>query len=478
MLAKHSNKKRFARFLAGFIACLLLIGLTPGAAIGDAPTEVRQGDTIQLVVTSGHVITARPVAPRFYVFYDTDVFEYVENSLTGYGNFLNNKVELKEIATKDTPFVPGDGTNDPVWVDNTSGIYFLVTHSGVSGETAGEVATLTLKVKEDADFAAIGNSFTITAKTGTGNKETNIVYAAVTPSQIVVSSSSGGNQNPTASPYTITPTTTATAPTVSAVFDVDIELSADPEVANWGSLQAELAYDSARVTPGILPIVQNGVTVSQGDGKLIISRTGAATPVDESGVTVVSIPFTASAPGDAVFTITNPKVSLTGDTAMTAAAAGTTLTVTITDAVKVTFDTDFAGAPEGFSLMKYALDAEPVVEYTYGGETMHYALIDGTHCVTYIVADGTDAVDAEALVEVTEIPVTANDGDVNGDATLEIVDAQIAYDLAEGVFDADCDFSALTIAQRLKADFDENGIIDLKDAYAIQYKLHGITPQS
>jgi hypothetical protein len=305
-----------------------------------------------------------------------------------------------------------------------------------------------------------------------------VSYENYTPSVRVVSTSGSGNQDP-ASLYTVTPTSSDKSVAVRGEFNVNVDLSAVPAVNTRGSLQAYLLYNAALVTPGTLPTAaDNGIVVSQDSaGKLLISRLTSQSTVDEDGVTVVGIPFTASAAGDAEFTVTDPKVSLTSETAMTDAKAGDPLAIEITgesSASAVTFDDDFAGAPSGFKLMKYALDAAPAVEYTYDEDTMHYALIGGSHYVTYIVAADVEAGEAEALVEATDIPVTANDGDINDDETLEIVDAQIAYDLANGVFDTDTDFETLTVSQRLKADFNADGTIDVSDAYAIQYKLHGI----
>jgi hypothetical protein len=281
----------------------------------------------------------------------------------------------------------------------------------------------------------------------------------------------------TAPAYTIAATSgkasNATA-TVGDVFDVDIAIAADPAVTNWASLQTYLNYNSARVTPGALPSA-NGLVVSQeSEGKLRISRTGEPTAVDANGVTVVSIPFTASAAGNAEFSVTDPKASLQGEQVMTGATAGTVLSIEITAAVTVTFDEDFAGAPAGYKLLKYALSEMPDVIYTYDGEPMHYALINGTHYVTYIVANDVMA-DNAGVITPTSTPVTANDGDINGDTTLEIVDAQIAYDLATGVHDGD-EFVKLSVAQRLKADFNADGVITVDDAYAIQYKLHNVSP--
>jgi hypothetical protein len=280
--------------------------------------------------------------------------------------------------------------------------------------------------------------------------------------------------------YTVTADSTVTEIEAGESFNVDVKLAANPAVENWASLEAYLRYDGARVAPGdgVLPYDQGGVMISQendGQVKLYISREGGATAVGPDGVSVVSIPFTAIAEGvDVEFKIENAKVSVTGQTGMTDATAGPAHKVTITAAqtpAPITFDTDFAGAPDGYKLLKYALDAKPAVQYTYGGETMHYANIDGSHYVTYIVANSVTADNAVAIVQ-TGISAEEFDGDLNGDGDLEIVDAQIAYDLATGVHDDDDAFVKLSVAQRLSADVDADGDVDADDAHAIQYKLH------
>jgi hypothetical protein len=259
---------------------------------------------------------------------------------------------------------------------------------------------------------------------------------------------------------------------------VSITVAADP-AESLGSVQAYLRYND-KVTHGTLPS-GIGVTVTrENDGlRLFISRLGEAVSADAGGAAVVSIPFTAIEKGGAVFGIEDPKVSKAADpSSMLAANAGGSLTMAITEAQApgpITFDTSYAGAPNGYKLLKYALDAKPAVQYTYGedGETMHYARIGGSHYVTYIVANGVTA-ESAAAVTATLISAAENDGDTNGDGTLEIVDAQIAYDIGEGAFANDTNFETLTIEQRLKADFDGNGEVNLIDAYKIQYKLHGL----
>ena len=62
-------------------------------------------------------------------------------------------------------------------------------------------------------------------------------------------------------------------------------------------------------------------------------------------------------------------------------------------------------------------------------------------------------------------------GDVNGTGILNIVDAQIAYDIATtDIYKTREDYAAMYTA----ADVDRDGTVDAGDAWAIQYAaLHG-----
>lgn len=60
-------------------------------------------------------------------------------------------------------------------------------------------------------------------------------------------------------------------------------------------------------------------------------------------------------------------------------------------------------------------------------------------------------------------------GDLNLNGKVNIADAQIAYDLACGVY---ADFSQVSMKQRLAGDVNNDGALDAADAFAIQYKVH------
>ena len=59
-------------------------------------------------------------------------------------------------------------------------------------------------------------------------------------------------------------------------------------------------------------------------------------------------------------------------------------------------------------------------------------------------------------------------GDVNDNGVVNIVDAQIAYDLARGVYRGSADEETMLD----KADVNDDGIVNAQDARAIQYAVH------
>ena len=67
------------------------------------------------------------------------------------------------------------------------------------------------------------------------------------------------------------------------------------------------------------------------------------------------------------------------------------------------------------------------------------------------------------------IPVVYRNGDMNDNGKINIVDAQISYDLACGVC---TDFAQVSMKQWLAGDVNNDGVLDAADAFAIQYKVH------
>ena len=194
----------------------------------------------------------------------------------------------------------------------------------------------------------------------------------------------------------------------------------------------------------------------------------------------MSVPFLANNEGEAVFSISGNAewelaVSFDGENAMIPADPGADLTVTINpvdEAPQISFSSDFNGLPSGYQLLKYKIDSEPTnTIWSYDGSEMHYACINGDHYIMWIVEDTIDASAADLLITSTLGIPAANNGDINGDGKLQIVDAQIAYDMANG----HANYNALThldISLRLKADVNGDGQVTVEDAQAIQYKLH------
>ncbi len=76
------------------------------------------------------------------------------------------------------------------------------------------------------------------------------------------------------------------------------------------------------------------------------------------------------------------------------------------------------------------------------------------------------------VVEVSEdhmIQKFVCDGDLNLNVKVNIVDAQVSYDLACGVC---TDFAQVSMKQWLAGDVNSDNVLDAADTFAIQYKVH------
>jgi hypothetical protein len=465
-----TGKRRY-----GVLAFLLLAAVVlelavfcplPASALSKAP-----GDDVDVIISvNSSQLGGKDVRYQavFFIEYDMNAFDFVdaEGIDKWVGASLNNVERNGNGSGFGSESIANSGYGYNINTPTSSISTFTPAPDGT------DVLKVTLRIKAEAELGTY--NFRCYAKSG--GLGAALGFVTVTPASVEVAQGGGGSDP--VSPYTVKAVSESAAATVGDAFNVDVMLSADPAVSGFASMQAYLNYDAAltAVTGDLDALQSEGLTVSEDPdpdkpGQLFISRTGDSIPVDAEGVSIVRIPFTARAAGKAVFTVTDPKASLTGETASTVAQAGDDLTVVIAEVALITFDLNYAGAPEGYQLLRYRLEAKPDAVYTYDGEPMGYACIDGIHYVTYIVgADVTEAT-AETVAATTDVaPVP--DGDINGDSVLEIVDAQIVYDLAKGIYDGDADCTTLTVAQRLKADANGDGAVTADDAYAIQYKLH------
>jgi hypothetical protein len=462
-MIQHKNKDKSATVVAMFLVWAIFFVIA--SPFAHAAYTADQSFDVTISVNSNQ-LSGKQLKNNAVIFleYDITALEFVSVSAANGSNWATgfSSYQLREGTGA------GIGSESPT---DTSGYRFTVA-AGTIDTTAEDMEILNIQfsVKDEA----VDGKYTIKCYASSGGIGAGYGWITVTPTMVEIGDGGGSSAQ-----YTVTATGDTSAE-VGDTFDVDINLSASPAVTDWKSLETYLKYDETYVTPGTLPINITGetgnvlVTKVNDEIKLFISRTGNATSVDEDGIPVVSIPFTATGPGSAEFSIENAGVSLASEQVMTDAAPGAAHTVIITPgeiAPNVTFDEGYAGAPDGFKLLRYALPARPSVVYTYNEAPMHYAHIGDSHYVTYIVAADVSAEDAEALVTSTSTGATDFNGDLNGDGSLEIVDAQIAYDIATGVHD-DTDIETLTITQRLNADFNADGAVTAEDAYAIQAKLH------
>lgn len=145
-----------------------------------------------------------------------------------------------------------------------------------------------------------------------------------------------------------------------------------------------------------------------------------------------------------------------------------------TDSITVAAPAVYSVSAEPFAGSYYKVTYLPTAPQgnvvSMGGVPMY---LDNGAYVALATAEQIAALkDASFTVSAGEAVVVAHDGDINANGKVNVVDAQIAYDIATGVH---ADFSQLSMAQWLNGDVNTDGVLDAADAFAIQYKaLNGL----
>jgi hypothetical protein len=343
---------------------------------------------------------------------------------------------------------------------------------GSATTSAGVLLTVVVTPKEGTSGQFEFNPTDINGSSildGAGSSITDFTWIPVN-----VTVGGGSDPDPT---YTATASRTpGTDVTVGDTFPVAVTLTADPATSVYAQAQVQLTYDATRVTPNLTGLTN----VSGGSGTLTITA-GTGSDVTAGTDPLATIPFTANAAGDAVFSVTDDAaVSLVtkvggGTVNIT---PGTDLEVTIAPAVvPVTFETAYKGLPTGTKLVVQEIPSgDASVKYIYDNAEMHHfsKVVSGTtkYYVSYIVETAvTDTVAAGKIAKVTGTAATAATANLNGDEYTNISDSQIAFDLANG-YDGYKVATTLTIAIRLAADVNGDGQVTAADAQAIIYAIH------
>ena len=301
-----------------------------------------------------------------------------------------------------------------------------------------------------------------------------------TPGTITVTGGTdGGNDDDAA--YTISPVSGITSLDVDGTFNVDVVATAADADATLAAIDAVLDYDSALVAPttAIIKTFDGANSSAELDGS--IKAFGDSANVGD-GLVVATYTFKALAAGDAVFSIKDGAlIGISGDTAETAAASGTPITITINSGSTGGDDDDdtsvstlisnntFNAAPAGYQVLRYTSDTLPAAgnAFFYEGDALYYAgqTEDGKNIFLGFVADTLDSSSLAAVTEDAGVYETLDySGDLNGNTTINSIDALIAYDLSKGIYAND---STMTAKIRFEADVNNDGKVDIEDARAI-----------
>ena len=326
------------------------------------------------------------------------------------------------------------------------------------------------------DGAVTAKSITVTQQEGYPIKEVKVNGAAVSD----YSTLSGITNGLSVTVDTPTPAPTfaasiANVPTTKVApgetFTADVILTSDTIPAS-ACLDLTVNSDVAKVI-AVTPAEGVGAN-AQGsfatDGSTAKVSFYGNTAEAKDGLKVATVTFEAVKEGSASIALVSTEDSVAGITGdpsaeckITVPAAATQVTVKYPLLESVSFGGNYC-------LAKYtpnaALPNTQVVKY--GEQTMYLAEDGSWYCT--IAKDVTPSLDSITVVEGT--PTAYKDlakGDVNENDRINIVDAQIAYDVATAKFSGFDKLSALGV---FKADVNNDKALDATDAFAIQVYVH------
>ena len=483
-------RKTVQFLLAMTIACVCF-SLPALATEGSASFTVgtvtaNAGDTVEVPVTMENNITGGFLSTFIGISFDTEHLELISvtpgsaisafSTREGYG-FSNSKVDYDGITEMFT-----------FQYDETA-----QTGYGPNITVSGEVAILTFKVAETAP----DNKYEITLTGEAMNDHvTWFVDSSWTPINITptvnagsITVGSGGttepggdiDPTPTGS-YTAslgTPSPEKVAP--GETFTVDVMMTSESDLAAG---ELELSYDPEFATIKSIALAEGlqssgEQTIDNDAGTAKISFFGNTASAAD-GLTVATVTFEAASEGTASVSITSATAAASGNTAdldVTVPSSPVTVTVEASDTITVSTYTP------SYTLVKYIpaapLEAGQVAMYS---DHPMYTLTkeDGTVTWLYLAESGVTTETAEGNITTgagtaggaVALPGAVADllaGDLNSSNAVNIVDAQIAYDVATEVYS---DFTKVDMLHWLMADVNGDGTVTTADARAIQIYIH------
>ena len=189
------------------------------------------------------------------------------------------------------------------------------------------------------------------------------------------------------------------------------------------------------------------------------------TAVPTAGIVVATATFEALTEGDATVSVSDAVFGASGNTMDIE-------DIVIPDPAKISvaYAGDFTVSEASF------VEASGIKMVTFVGDVAEGKVVTmkgapmlklGESFVALATADEAAALTrADFAVVEGDARVVAADGDVNMNGKVNIVDAQLAYDIARAVY---TDFSAVSMEGFLKADVNGDASVDAVDAFAIQH---------
>ena len=254
-------------------------------------------------------------------------------------------------------------------------------------------------------------------------------------------------------------------------FDVNVVVTYNGTIV---AAEIDLRFDPSILTMNSITYaagIENGYdrSINNGTGTAKLSFLGSKRFDACNGVTVATVSFTAKSLGNATISIPaayagEPPTGASPTTDIVLTPSGS-LSYPVVEAVAFyVASAPYAGS---YYMVTYNTSVAQGTVPAMDGTAM--MILNGKYVA---LASSTQIrnLQTSSFDLFSATPQTVNrNGDLNCNSSINVIDAQLAYDLGAGGYS---DFSIVPMYAWLAADVNNDGSVDSSDALAIQYKVH------
>mgnify|MGYP004530243851 FL=1 len=300
-----------------------------------------------------------------------------------------------------------------------------------------------------------------------------VAFAMAISSLVAPASSAYADESPDTRVFTQRIVTAQPVFTVGQQTTIDVRLTCDtfeeyPMYAYASTICIDtnvLRIDAVQTRKGVDAFVKDHASTDdkQGWSDVVINflsrkLSGETWQQNETVVTLVVTPVAA---GNA--SVYTGRVNISNKTGMSHMPCTlVNLTAPVSEPLPLSIESSPYTSASSFALVAYTETVPEGFVPCFAGGPFAW---DGNRFVALVDAATLSQLKSTDFTLEERVPTSMVRGDANGNGTVNIIDAQIAYDVARGIFD---DFSTLPMLGWLSCDMNGDGHVDAADAFAIQ----------